>query len=106
VHGLMLAAGITPDNTPHGYNWTFLYPMLLFIIVGGALYLVLTRPHDVPGHGTLPTPAQGAADGHTATGNVAAATSPPQTTQVSGATAVADTEQTQSAEAEGPEASE
>jgi len=102
----MLASGITPDNTPHGYNWTFLFPMLMFIIIAGALYLLFTRPHEVPGHGALPTPAQGAAGGHTPTGNVAAATSQPQATQVSGATAVADTEQTQTTEAEGPEASE
>jgi hypothetical protein len=112
VHGLMLAAGITPDNTPHGYNWTFAFPMLLFIIISAALYVVLTRPHEVPGHGALPTPARGATAGQPAAGNVAAATAQalatqPQATQPSGATAVGETEQTQAAEtAEGPEDNE
>ena len=38
MHGALLAA-VHPDNTPHGYNLTFAFPMLLFIIVAGALYL-------------------------------------------------------------------
>lgn len=47
--GLMLAA-VTPDNTPHGYNWTFAFPMLLFIAIALVLYLLLSRPHRrVPG---------------------------------------------------------
>jgi hypothetical protein len=98
VHGLMLAAGITPDNTPHGYNWTFAFPMLLFIVISAALYVVLTRPHEVPGHGALPTPARGATAGQPAAGNVAAATAQPQATQATGATAVGEKTQT----AEGP----
>jgi hypothetical protein len=50
VPGLIFAAPITPDNTPHGYNWTFAFPMLLFIIIGGVLYLLFSRPHRrVPG---------------------------------------------------------
>jgi hypothetical protein len=110
VRGFLIASGITPDNTPHGYNWTFLFPMLLFIIIAGALYLVLTRPHEVPGHGTLPLTARGAAGGRPGAGNVAAATAHPQATQPAGATAVAgteSTEQTQAAETqEGPEDSE
>ncbi|MGO8885586.1 MAG: hypothetical protein ACLPUO_09825 [Streptosporangiaceae bacterium] len=56
MHIAMLAA-VSPDNSPHGYNWTFAFPMLLFIIITGGLYVVLTRPHKVPGHGTL-APAQ------------------------------------------------
>jgi hypothetical protein len=45
VHRVILAA-VTPDNTPHGYNLTFAMPMLLFIIIGGVLYLLLfSRPH-------------------------------------------------------------
>ncbi len=45
--GYLLAAGITPDNTPHGYNLTFAFPMLLFIIIGATLYVVLfARPHS------------------------------------------------------------
>jgi hypothetical protein len=44
VPGLILAA-ISPDNTPHGYNWTFAFPMLLFIVVALILYLLFSRPH-------------------------------------------------------------
>ena len=49
MHGALLAA-VTPDNTPHGYNLTFAFPMLLFIVVAGALYLRFRAPHRVPGH--------------------------------------------------------
>jgi len=52
VLGTVLAA-VQPDNTPHGYNLTFAYPMLLFIIVAGVLYLRFRRPHRVPGHTAL-----------------------------------------------------
>jgi hypothetical protein len=49
VPGLILAA-VTPDNTPHGYNWTFAFPMLLFIVVALVLYVLFSRPHRrVPG---------------------------------------------------------
>jgi hypothetical protein len=49
VQGMLLAV-IHPDNTPHGYNWTFAFPMLMFIIVAGALFLRFRGPHNVPGH--------------------------------------------------------
>jgi hypothetical protein len=49
VHVALLAA-VRPDNTPHGYNWTFAFPMLMFIIVAGALYLRFRAAHHVPGH--------------------------------------------------------
>jgi len=52
-----LAAGVlasgTSDNSAHGFNWTFAFPMILFIVVATALYLLFTRPHRVPGHGEL-----------------------------------------------------
>jgi hypothetical protein len=49
VPGLILAA-VNPDNTPHGYNWTFAFPMLLFIVVASVLYALFSRPHRrVPG---------------------------------------------------------
>jgi hypothetical protein len=49
VPGLILAA-VSPDNTPHGYNWTFAFPMLLFIVVALVLYALFARPHRrVPG---------------------------------------------------------
>jgi len=50
VHGVLLAAAVHPDNTPHGYNLTFAFPMLMFIIVAGALFLRMRSPHRVPGH--------------------------------------------------------
>ena len=52
MHGALLAA-VRPDNTPHGYNWTFAFPMLMFIIVAGALYLRFRAAHHVPGHISL-----------------------------------------------------
>jgi hypothetical protein len=52
VHVALLAA-VRPDNTPHGYNWTFAFPMLMFIIVAGALYLRFRAAHRVPGHVSL-----------------------------------------------------
>jgi hypothetical protein len=51
VGGLVLAT--ISDNLAHGYNLTFAFPMILFIVIAGALYLVYSRPHKVPGHGPL-----------------------------------------------------
>jgi hypothetical protein len=50
VHRTLLAAAISPDNTPHGYNLTFAFPMLMFIIIATALYLRFRSSHRVPGH--------------------------------------------------------
>jgi hypothetical protein len=56
VPGLVLAA-VSPDNTPHGYNWTFAFPMLLFIVVALILYALFSRPHRrVPGRPIRATP--------------------------------------------------
>ena len=52
MHGLILAY-VTRDNSAAGYNWTFAFPMALFIVIAGALYLIYSRPHRVPGHGPL-----------------------------------------------------
>jgi hypothetical protein len=41
----LILAAVSPDNTPHGYNWTFAFPMLLFIVIGILLYFRLSRPH-------------------------------------------------------------
>jgi len=38
-------AAVNPDNTPHGYNWTFAFPMLLFIVIALILYALFSRPH-------------------------------------------------------------
>jgi hypothetical protein len=49
VPGLILA-GVNPDNTPSGFDWTFLFPMLLFIVIAVVLYMLFSRPHRrVPG---------------------------------------------------------
>lgn len=52
MHGLILAY-VTRDNSAAGYNLTFAFPMILFIVIAGALYLIYSRPHRVPGHGPL-----------------------------------------------------
>ena len=49
MHAALLAA-VRPGNTPHGYNLTFAFPMLMFIIIAGALYLRFRGTHNVPGH--------------------------------------------------------
>jgi hypothetical protein len=85
VPGLILAA-VIPDNTPNGYYLTFLFPMLLFIVIGGVLYLLFSRPHRrIPARGLgLPRSA--------------AAPSGPYTAATSGATAVGATATTAAAE--------
>ncbi|MGO9079517.1 MAG: hypothetical protein ACLQDY_10820 [Streptosporangiaceae bacterium] len=47
---MIIAAGVTPSNTPHGYNFSFAFPMALFIVIAAVVYLLLFRPHKVPGH--------------------------------------------------------
>jgi hypothetical protein len=58
VQGMLLAAAISPDNTPHGYNLTFAFPELMFIIIAAVLYLRFRSPHRVPGQTTLATARQ------------------------------------------------
>lgn len=41
----LVLAAVNPDNTPHGYNWTFAFPMLLFIVIALILYALYSRPH-------------------------------------------------------------
>lgn len=50
MHSVLLAAVIHPDNTPGGYQLTYLFPVLVFVISAGALYLRFRSPHKVPGH--------------------------------------------------------
>ena len=52
MQGALLAA-VRPGDTPAGYNLTFAFPMLMFIIVAGALYLRFRGSHRVPGHVAL-----------------------------------------------------
>jgi hypothetical protein len=48
VQGL-IAAG-TGDWSYGGSILTFAFPMILFVAVAGALYVLYTKPHLVPGH--------------------------------------------------------
>jgi hypothetical protein len=38
-------AGASPDNTPAGYYWTFLFPEILFIVIALTLWALFGRPH-------------------------------------------------------------
>jgi hypothetical protein len=42
---VLILAAVTPSDTPHGYNWTFAFPMLLFIVIAAILYYLFGRPH-------------------------------------------------------------
>lgn len=67
-----LAGGVTPDNTPHGYNLTYAFPMILFIVIAAVLYLVLFRmPHNrvPPRRFTFSAGASAAGAGGPAGGN-------------------------------------
>ena len=48
-----IVAAVTPDNIPGGSILTFAFPMALFIVAAVVLYLLFTRPHQVPGHKKL-----------------------------------------------------
>jgi hypothetical protein len=54
VHGL-IADSAGGAWTFGGSILTFAFPMLLFIAVAGALYVLYTKPQVVPGH-RLPAP--------------------------------------------------
>jgi hypothetical protein len=65
-----LLAAVRPGNTPHGYNLTFAFPMLMFIIIAGALYLRFRGPHNVPGHVAMTSSRWATAGTGTGTVNV------------------------------------
>jgi hypothetical protein len=70
VQGTLLAAAISPDNTPHGYNLTFAFPMLMFIIIATLLYVRFRSPHRAPGQAALASTRQpGPAHQHTTPGS-------------------------------------
>jgi hypothetical protein len=52
VHGLIAASGDGSAWTFGGSILTFAFPMILFIVVAGALYVLYTKPQLVPGHRT------------------------------------------------------
>jgi hypothetical protein len=60
VPGLILA-GINPSNTPHGYNWTFAFPMILFAVIAVILYVLFSRPHRRVPARAISLPARSAA---------------------------------------------
>ena len=65
-----LLAIVRPGNTPHGYNLTFAFPMLMFIIIAGALYLRFRGAHNVPGHVAFTTSRWARAGGEPGTVNI------------------------------------
>ncbi len=46
----LIAAGAAANWTYGGSILTFAFPMLLFVAVAWALYVLFTKPHLVPGH--------------------------------------------------------
>jgi hypothetical protein len=50
VHGLIAASADGSAWTFGGSILTFAFPMILFIVVAGALYVMYTKPQLVPGH--------------------------------------------------------
>lgn len=46
----LIAAGADGDWSLGGSILTFAFPMILFIAVASALYVLYTKPHLVPGH--------------------------------------------------------
>jgi hypothetical protein len=72
-------AGASPDNTPAGSYLTFLFPMLLFIVIALILWALFGRPHQrvpagriTPGLSARSAGAGSAALATTAAGAVAA----------------------------------
>ena len=60
MQGTLLAV-ISPDNTPHGYNLTFLFPEIMFVVVAVALYLRFRSRHLALLSGRRPYVAAGSA---------------------------------------------
>jgi hypothetical protein len=53
--GVIIAAAVTPDNTPGGSVLTFAVPVGLFAVVAVILYLLFSRPHRrIPARGVQP----------------------------------------------------
>ena len=75
----VVLAAVNPDNTPHGYNWTFAFPMLLFIVIALILYALYSRPHRrVPGR-----PIQASGRSRAAAETQAAADEPSESAEAS-----------------------
>ncbi len=50
MHSLIAASGDTSAWSFGGSILTFAFPMILFTVVAGALYVLYTKPQLVPGH--------------------------------------------------------
>ena len=50
MHRLIAASGDSSAWSFGGSILTFAFPMILFIVVAAALYVVYTKPELVPGH--------------------------------------------------------
>ncbi len=50
MHGLIAASGDSSAWSFGGSILTFAFPMILFAVVAGALYLAYTKPQLIPGH--------------------------------------------------------
>jgi hypothetical protein len=50
VHGVIAASADGSAWSFGGSILTFAFPMILFIVVAGALYVAYTKPELVPGH--------------------------------------------------------
>jgi hypothetical protein len=50
VHGLIAAGADSSAWSFGGAILTFAFPMILFVVVAGALYVLYTKPQLVPGH--------------------------------------------------------
>ncbi len=91
MQGTLLAV-ITPDNTPHGYNLSFAFPMVMFIVIATVLYLVLFSAHSVPGHVAMESSRWARGSMAAASGSAAAAA--PRAGTAGPATSDADATQT------------
>jgi hypothetical protein len=82
----MIVAVIDPANTPHGYNWTFAFPMLLFIVIAVILYALFSRPHRrVPARRISPVTAAATPSAGAPSGTQVAASTPAAAADGSGA---------------------
>ncbi len=52
MHGVIAASADSSAWSFGGSILTFAFPMILFIVVAGALYVAYTKPELVPGHRT------------------------------------------------------
>jgi hypothetical protein len=90
---------------------SFAFPMILFIVVAGALYVLYTKPEFVPGHPAprlerpvsyTPVPGQPAAERSVPASLAAERAQTPQTVQTAGTTTAETGQTAEVAEPDGP----